>query len=120
MLYILIVKLHLAKRTIADKILKDRPYEIAISCDYDGYQRALASMIYKLFEKKTGSRLSVKWATEELHKPVIKKFKSRKVYARPKDNVWEADLAETESLSSKNKNVKYLSCARFFHWISIV
>ena len=47
---------------------------------------------------------------EELHKPVIKKFKRRKVYARFKDNIWAADLAEMESLSSKNKNVKYLLC----------
>ena len=47
---------------------------------------------------------------EELHKPVTKKFKRRKVYARFKDNIWAADLAEMESLSSKNKNVKYLLC----------
>ena len=47
---------------------------------------------------------------EELHKPIIKKFKRRKVYIRFKDNIWPADLAEMESLSSKNKNVKYLLC----------
>ena len=41
----------LAKRTISDKILKDRAYEIARNCNYDGYQRALAGMIYKIFEK---------------------------------------------------------------------
>ena len=35
----------LAKRTISDKILKYRAYEIARSCKYDGYQRALASMV---------------------------------------------------------------------------
>ena len=46
--------------------------------------------------------------SEELHKPVIKKFKRRKVYTRFKDNIWAADLSEVESLSSKNKNVKYL------------
>ena len=45
---------------------------------------------------------------EELHKPVIKNFKRRKVYAGSKDNIWVADLAEMESLSSKNKNVKCL------------
>ena len=41
----------LAKRTISDKILKDRAYEIATNCNYDGYQRALASIIYKFFDK---------------------------------------------------------------------
>ena len=48
---------------------------------------------------------------KEIHKPVTKKIKRRKVYARFKDNIWAADLAVTESLSSKNKNIKYLLCA---------
>ena len=39
----------LAKITISDKILKDRSYEIPKICKYDGYQRALASMVSKLF-----------------------------------------------------------------------
>ena len=47
---------------------------------------------------------------KELYKPVIKKFKRRKVYARFKDNIWATDLAEMESLSSKNKNFLYLLC----------
>ena len=45
--------------SISDKILKDRAYEIARNCIYDGYQRALASMVYKFFDKKTGSGISV-------------------------------------------------------------
>ena len=47
---------------------------------------------------------------EELHKPVIKKLKRRKVYARLKDNIWAADLAKMGSFSSENKNVKCLLC----------
>ena len=42
----------LAKRTISDKILKDRAYEIAKDRGYDEYQRTLASMVYKIFDKK--------------------------------------------------------------------
>ena len=49
----------LAKRTISDKILKDRAYEITRNHVYDGYQRALASMVYKCFDKKTASRICV-------------------------------------------------------------
>ena len=61
--------------------------------------------------KKTGSGIGVnEQLAEKLHKPVIKKFKRRNVYARFKENIWAADLAEMESLSSKNKNVKYLLC----------
>ena len=47
---------------------------------------------------------------EELHKPVVKKFKRRKTYVRFKDNIWAANLAEIESLSSNNKNFKDLLC----------
>ena len=68
-------------------------------------------MVYKFFDKKTGSGISTnKQIAETLYKPVIKKFKRRKVYARFKDNIWAAHLAEMGSFSSKNKNVKYLSC----------
>ena len=41
---------------------------------------------------------------------MIKNFKRRKVYARFKDNIWAADLAEMRSLSSKNWGVRYLLC----------
>ena len=91
--------------------MKDRAYVIAISPGYDGYQRALASMVYQFFDKKTGSGVSVKeQLTKELHKSVIKKFKRLKVYAKFKDNIWEVSLAKMESMSSKNKNIKCLLC----------
>ena len=55
--------------------MKERAYTIARNCKYDGYQRALESMVYKFFDKKTGSEVSVnKQLVEELHKPVIKKL----------------------------------------------
>ena len=92
---------------MTDKILKTRAYEIA----RNRYQRALANMVYKFFDKKVGSRMSVnEQLAEELYKPVTKKFKRRKFYTRFKDNIWAADLAEMKSLPSKNKNVKYLLC----------
>ena len=57
-------------------------------------------MVYKFFDKKTGSKISVnEQLAEELHKLVTKKFKRRKVYARFKDNIWVADIAEIESVS---------------------
>ena len=43
----------LINRTQADKVLRDRAYEIASDNKYDGYQRGLASMVYKFFDKKT-------------------------------------------------------------------
>ena len=73
----------LAKRTISDKVLKQRAYEIARNRKYDGYQRALGSIADNFFDKITRSGVSVnEQLAEELHKLVIKKFKRRKVYAR--------------------------------------
>ena len=66
----------LARRTISEKILIDRAYEIARNRNYDGYQRTVASMIYKFSDKKTGPGISVsEQLAEELHKPIIKKIK---------------------------------------------
>ena len=51
--------------------MKDRAYEIASNPKYAGYIWALASMVYKLFGKKTGSGACVnEQLAEELHKPV--------------------------------------------------
>ena len=78
----------LAMRTISHKILEDTAYEIARNCNYDEYQRALASIVYKFFDKKAGSGISVnEQLAEKLHKPVTENFKRRKVYARCKDNI---------------------------------
>ena len=49
----------LAKRTISDKIVKDKASEIARNHKYYGYQTLLASMVYRCFDEKTGSGVSV-------------------------------------------------------------
>ena len=42
----------LNRRTAADKVLRDKAFNIAKNPKYDGYKRGLASMVYKLFDKK--------------------------------------------------------------------
>ena len=42
----------LKRRTVSDKILRDKAFNIAKNPKYDGYQRGLASMVYKFFDKK--------------------------------------------------------------------
>ena len=50
----------LARRTASDKILRDKAFNIAKNPKYDGYQRGLASMVYKFFDKKsTGSGVNI-------------------------------------------------------------
>ena len=43
----------LARRTAADNVLRDKAFNIAEDPKYNGYQRGLASMVYKFFDKKT-------------------------------------------------------------------
>ena len=68
----------LTKRTELDKVLRDEPSKIASNLKYDGYQRGLASMVYKFFDKKSeGSGINFKLnqqLADELHKPIIRKF----------------------------------------------
>ena len=78
-----------------DKILRNKALNIAKDPNYDGYQRGLASMVYNFFDKKSTSladkstKGSVTTLTnrflsqnqqlaEELHKPIIRKFKKEK------------------------------------------
>ena len=53
----------LAKITISDKVLREKAYEIIKNPKYDGYLRALASMVYKFFDKKNRIRSECKWKT---------------------------------------------------------
>ena len=73
----------LERRTHSDKILKHKAFEIANNLKYDGYQRGLASMVYKVFDKKSkgsGIKNEIKenqQLANELHKPIIRKFKKK-------------------------------------------
>ena len=101
-------------RLISDQKLRNSANDLASNPKYDGYQRGLASMVYRFFDSKvapldkkimsgkgnakhsslehTGNK---KILAEELHKPVTKKFNKRKVYSQFRDNIWGVDLADT-------------------------
>ena len=77
----------LARRTASDKVLRDKAFNIAKNPTYDGYQRELASMVYKFLDKKsTGSGANTQpdpiqkknenneRLAEELHELIIRKF----------------------------------------------
>ena len=78
----------LAKRTAAD-FLRVKAFNIAKDPKYDLYQKGLASTVYKFFDKKTAgsaikSMLKNEKIVEELHKPIIIKFKKQKCIQRSK------------------------------------
>ena len=83
-------------------------------------------MVYKFFDKKSASLMdkSTKGSgvttltdksvsknqqlAEELHKPIIRKFKKRKVHSTFKDNIWGADLGDMKLISRYNKGIRFL------------
>ena len=98
-------------RKKSDIVLKNKAYKIALDPKVDGYQRSLAAMIYKFFNKTTrGSGIENKQLAEELHKPIVRNFKRRKVYSSFKDNIWSVDLAYMTLINKFNKRIKYLLC----------
>ena len=93
----------LAKRTQSDKVLRNKAFKIASDPKYEGYQRGLASIVCKFFDKKS-SRSGISnepdyQLAEELHKPIFRKFKKRKVYFSFRDNIWGVDLADIQLFS---------------------
>ena len=97
------------------KVLRDKAFDIAKNSKYDGYQRRLASMVYKFFDKKSaGSGVNMhaknEKLAEELHKPIIRRFKKRTVHSRHKDNIWAADLVGIQLISKFNKGFGFLFC----------
>ena len=75
----------LTGRTTANKVLRDKAFNIAKNLKYDGYKLRLASMVYKFFDKKTGGTVkseitSNKELAEELYKPIIRKFERKEKY----------------------------------------
>ena len=84
-------------------------------------------MVYKFFDKKSasltdkptkGSGVTTltnkslyqnQQLAEELHKPIIRKFKKTKVRSTFRDNIWGADLADMQLISKFNK-FRFLLC----------
>ena len=59
-------------------------------------------------KKSTKSTKKNQQLANELHKPIIRKFKKRKVYSSFKDNIWGVDLADMQLISKYNKGIRYL------------
>ena len=82
----------LTKRTQPDKVLRDKAFEIASNPKYNGYQRGLASMVFKIFDKKSKGN-GVNFSNQQF-----------------KDNIWDVDLADMQLISKWNKRIRYLLC----------
>ena len=101
----------LTRRTASDKVMRDKAFSIAKNPKYDGYQRELASMIYKFFDKKSSGsgikneNMSDQQLAEELHKGIIGKFHKRKAHSIIIDNICVADLADMQLIFNFISNI---------------
>ena len=92
----------------------DKAFNIAKNLKHDGYQRGLALVVFKFFDKKTSGGaienevMSNKELAEELYKPVIRKFEEQKVWSPFIDNSWGADLADMQLIRKFNKEICFL------------
>ena len=70
---------NLARRTASDEILRDKAFNIAKNSKYDGYQRGLAPMVFKFFDKKPkGSGVNIKVNPSEQIAEDFKKIETLK------------------------------------------
>ena len=83
--------------------MRDKAFKIASDPRYDGYQKGLASMVYKLFDKKSsGSGVATErnyQLASDLHMQIVRKFNRGKVFSSFIGNIWGVDLADMQSLS---------------------
>ena len=106
----------LKRRTQSGKVLKGKAFKIASNSKYDGYQRGLVSMFYKFCDGKSkgsGIKNEIKenqQLANELHKPIIRKLKRRKVYSSFKDNICGCNMTDMQLISKYNKGIRYLLC----------
>ena len=109
------------RRTASNKVLRDKAFNIAKNPKYDAYQKGLASMVYKFFDKKTsGSGVKnenisgqhssdfLRQSAKELHKLIIRKFGKQKIHSSFIGTVWSADLADMQLISKFNKGFRFL------------
>ena len=82
--------------------MRDKVFNVAKNPKHDDYQRGLASIVYKFFDKKfsggankftvKNENMSKRELSEKLHKSITGKFKKYKVWSAFIDNIWGADL----------------------------
>ena len=96
--------------------MHDTAFNIAKNPKYDGYQRDLASVVYKYFDKKTAAGannneiMSNKKVLEELHKLIVRKFQNGKVHSSFIDKILGVDLADMQLIGKFNKGIIFLLC----------
>ena len=85
--------------------MHETAFNIAKNLKYDGYQRGLASKVYKFSDKKLSGN-----GIKNLRPVIKKKTEKNKVNSPFIDNIWDSDLAEMQLISKFNKGFRFLLC----------
>ena len=112
----------LTKRTQPDKILRGKAFKFASDPKFAGYQRGLATSflikslveVVLLLSPITNSQMNfigrlLEHSGDEFSRVTGDEFS--KVYSSLRENIWVVGLADMQSLSKYNKEIKYLLCA---------
>ena len=103
----------LARKTIADKVLRDKVFNFAKNPKNNAYQRGLSSMFYKFFDKKLlveQLKMKIFLVKKKLKNYTNKSLEHliKKVDSPFIENIWEADHADMKLISKFNKGFKFL------------
>ena len=83
----------LVRKTQSDKVLRDKAFKIASDPKYDGYQRGLASMVYKFFDKNSSGSGIINESYYQLGNELIslslENFRKEKCILHLKTIYWE-------------------------------
>ena len=100
-----------------EELNQGKIFKIASDLKFDGYQRGLALMVYKFFDKKSasldkssGSGVATEpndQLADELHRQTVRKFNRRKVYSSFRDNIWGVDLADMHWANTTKESIIY-------------
>ena len=113
----------LSRRIGSDKLLCNKPFNIAKTPKYDGYQRGLASIAYWFFDKNSsvsntsgGAVICARSGTlitrdeYAVLQNLYAKLEKRKVFSSLKDDIWSTDVADMQLISEFNEGFQFLLC----------
>ena len=99
----------LTRRTASNKILRDKPFDIAKNPKYDGYQHGLVSMVCNFFDKKLRLRVQINLLVEKLKIWICLIKNQQKNY-----NICGADITDMQLINSFNKGIRFLCVIDIF------
>ena len=104
----------LPRRLASDQVLRDKAFNVVKTPKYNGYQRGLASVVNRFFEKKsldddvTIKLCQINSQPKNYANQLLENLKKRKVFSSFKNNISGADLADIQLIRKFNKEIRFI------------